>query len=83
MTHEDTSFPTVAHTSAVPNFNSSVIRARVKDVRRIGISKANSIDIIVMSGNTKNGLTGLKIIDVYGMIRRPSYDLSTVTREAN
>jgi hypothetical protein len=82
MTHKNASFPTVTHAAAIPNLDGCIVRARVKNVWRRLVSKTNSIDIVIVSGNFENRLTSLEIVDVYGMIRRASNDLSTVTGKA-
>jgi hypothetical protein len=52
MAEEDTGFSAITHTSSIPYLERCVIRTRVEDVRRLRVTEADCIDVVLVAGDT-------------------------------
>ena len=81
MAEENAGFAATAQASTVPQLDGRVIGSRVKNVRRVGVSVANSVDVIAVTLNSQHGLLGLNVVHVDGVVPGPGDDLSSIARK--
>ena len=77
------SFPTVTHTPSIPDLQSSVVGARVEDVRGGVVAKANSIDIFLVAIYAEDSLSSLDIVDVYAMVASAGNQFPSISGETD
>lgn len=82
VAHEDTRFPTVAHTSAIPDLDGRIVGAGVENVWRGYVAETDSIDVVLVCGDPEDRFSCLNVVDVYRSIRGASHDFTSVAGEA-
>lgn len=83
VSHKGTSLSIISHASSVPDLDRCVVGARVNDVRRPLVGKADGIDIVLVTGNVVQNSSGFDIIDDEGVGTGASDKFSPVARKSD
>lgn len=83
VSHKGTGLSIISHASPIPNLDRCVVGARVNDVRRPLVRKADGIDIVLVTGNVVEDCSGFDVIDDQGVSTGTGDKFSSIARKSD